>query len=59
MPEEQRKIDQFLRAETYAVAGASPQRVKYGNKKFRALLESGRQTYPLNPHADEVEGENH
>lgn len=56
MTEEQRKIDQFLSAETYAVAGASPRHLKYGNKIFRALLELGRKTYPLNPHFDEVEG---
>jgi uncharacterized protein len=50
------KITDFLSAKTYAVAGASANRHKYGNKVFRALLASGRETYPLNPVAEEVEG---
>lgn len=46
----------FLTAKTYAVAGASARRHKYGNKVFRALLESGREVYPLNPVSEEIEG---
>lgn len=49
-------IDRFLAAETYAVAGASNRQHKYGNKVFRALLAAGRETYPLNPAQDEIEG---
>jgi uncharacterized protein len=49
-------IDEFLNAKTFAVAGASQDRAKYGNKVFRALLASGRTVYPLNPNASEVEG---
>ena len=49
-------IQDFLGSETFAVAGASVDRQKYGNKVFRALLKSGRLVYPLNPHADLVEG---
>lgn len=49
-------IDEFLAAETFAVAGASNRRHKYGNMVFRALLDAGRQVYPLNPVDDEVEG---
>ena len=49
--------ENFLTAETYAVAGASSRRHKYGNKVFRALLASGRQTYPLNPQQDQIEGQ--
>ncbi|WP_182865230.1 CoA-binding protein [Stieleria mannarensis] len=49
-------IEQFLASGTYAVAGASTRREKYGNKVFRALLASGRQAYPLNPAQDEIEG---
>jgi uncharacterized protein len=45
----------FLLAPTFAVAGASRDRDKYGNRVFRALLDSGRVTMPVNPHADEVE----
>ena len=48
--------DTFLAAKTFAVAGASSNRAKYGNKVFRALVASGRETYPLNPLRDEVEG---
>ncbi len=49
-------IEVFLAAKTYAVAGASSQRHKYGNRVFRALLGADRETYPLNPGQDEVEG---
>lgn len=49
-------IEAFLAASTYAVAGASSRREKYGNKVFRALLAAGRQAYPLNPAQDEIEG---
>ncbi len=46
----------FLTAKTFAVAGASRDRSKYGNKVFQALVASGRTAYPLNPSAPEVEG---
>ncbi len=46
----------FLAAKTFAVAGASRDRSKYGNKVFQALVASGRTAYPLNPSAPEVEG---
>ncbi len=49
-------IEDFLAAKTYAVAGASNRPHKYGNKVFRALLAAGRETYPLNPAQDEIEG---
>ncbi len=49
-------IESFLAAQTYAVAGASLKREKYGNKVFRALLAAGRQAYPLNPAQEEIEG---
>lgn len=47
----------FLAAKTFAVAGASRDRSKYGNKVFQALVASGRTVYPLNPSAPEVEGQ--
>ena len=47
----------FLAAETFAVAGASRDRSKYGNKVFQALVASGRTVYPLNPSVPEVEGQ--
>lgn len=46
----------FLAAKTYAVAGASTDRSKYGNKVFQALVNSGRSVYPLNPTTSEIEG---
>ena len=46
---------EFLRAESFAVAGASTNRDKYGNRVFRALLDSGRTVFPLNPNAETVE----
>lgn len=50
-------IEEFLNASTFAVAGASQDRSKYGNKVFRAIVGSGRTVYPLNPTALEVEGQ--
>ena len=49
-------IEDFLAASSFAVAGASQDRAKYGNKVFRALVASGRTVYPLNPTPPEVEG---
>ncbi|EMB16546.1 CoA-binding protein [Rhodopirellula europaea] len=49
-------IQQFLSAETFAVAGASARTHKYGYKVFKALLDAGRETYPLNPITEEIEG---
>ena len=46
----------FLAAKTYAVAGASARTHKYGYKVFKALLAAGRETYPLNPVTEEIEG---
>ena len=51
------KSEVFLKSSTFAVAGASQDRSKYGNKVFRALIASGRTVYPLNPTATEVEGD--
>ena len=45
----------FLNASSFAVAGASRDRSKYGNKVFRALLASGREVYPINPSSAEIE----
>lgn len=50
------EIETFLAAKTYAVAGASANREKYGNKVLRALADSGRDVVPLNPKQAEVEG---
>ena len=49
-------IKQFLAAKTYAVAGASARTHKYGYKVFKALLSADRETYPLNPVTEEIDG---
>lgn len=49
-------IEQFLTAGIFAVAGASRDRSKYGNRVFRTIVATGRKVYPLNPTANEVEG---
>lgn len=46
----------FLAAQSFAVAGASRDRAKYGNQVFQALVASGRSVYPLNPTAKDIEG---
>jgi uncharacterized protein len=49
-------IENFLSASSFAVAGASLDPTKYGNKIFRALKASGRTVFPLNPKATEIDG---
>lgn len=39
-------IEVFLTASTFAVAGASQDRSKYGGKVFHVLVASGRSVYP-------------
>ena len=51
-----KNIEDFLASKTYAVAGASANPEKYGNKVLKALIKSGRETYPLNPTTAEIEG---
>ena len=55
-PSSMNNIEVFLNASTFAVAGASQDRSKYGNKVYRAIIASGRTAYPINPNATEVEG---
>jgi predicted CoA-binding protein len=49
-------IDEFLSEGPWAVAGASSDRSKYGNKVLRAYLQNDMTVYPVNPRATEVEG---
>ncbi len=53
---QQDRIDAFLAEGPWAVAGASTNRDKYGNKVLRAYLQHGREVYAVNPRADEIEG---
>ena len=39
-----------------AVLGASRRRDKYGNRAVRAYRAEGWRVYPINPHADQIEG---
>ncbi len=41
---------------TAAILGASTNREKFGNKSVRAHLKQGYDVYPVNPHADKIEG---
>lgn len=50
------KIEAFLGARVFAVAGASKDPAKYGYKVFVALKSSGRVVFPLNPNASEIDG---
>ncbi|MBN2344414.1 MAG: CoA-binding protein [Deltaproteobacteria bacterium] len=49
-------IDTFLASKKFAVAGASENREKYGNKVLRAYVQASRAVVPVNPGAEEVEG---
>ncbi len=53
------QAEQFLAAQTFAVAGASNNHEKYGYKVFRALRDSNRNAVPIHPLApivDDVKG---
>jgi predicted CoA-binding protein len=50
------RMQDFLAGTTYAVAGASQDRAKYGNKVLRCYLQHGRRTFAVNPKDSEVEG---
>lgn len=48
--------DAFLGGGPFAVVGASTNREKYGNKVLRVYQQNGREVYPVNPRAEEIEG---
>ncbi len=50
------RIQDFLAGTTFAVAGASPNREKFGNKVLRCYLQNGRRAFAVNPLNSEVEG---
>ena len=52
----QQQIEAFLGGAPHAVAGASQDRRKYGNKVLRAYLQRNRAVHPINPNAEMVEG---
>jgi predicted CoA-binding protein len=50
------RIQSFLASGPFAVVGASVDRSKYGNKVLRCYQQHGREVYPINARAEEVEG---
>ena len=50
------EIADFLAGTTYAVAGASTDRSKYGNKVLRCYLQHGRDAIPVHPRETAIEG---
>ncbi len=50
------EIKRFLAGKRFAVAGASTDRTKYGNKVLRALAGHGKEVVGLHPVETEVEG---
>ncbi len=53
---ETERIEAFLGSGPFAVVGASADRAKYGNKVLRCYLQHGREVFPVNPRAPEIEG---
>ena len=51
-----KKIEEFLTQPRFAVAGASTNREKYGNKVVRVYQQNQMTVYPINPRADAIEG---
>ncbi|MFT3912551.1 MAG: CoA-binding protein [Anaeromyxobacteraceae bacterium] len=49
-------VERFLESPAFAVAGASTDRHKYGNKVLRCYLQHGRRVTPVNPREQEIEG---
>lgn len=50
------QIEKFLSSPAFAVAGASNDRHKYGNKVLLCYLQHQKTVYPINPNEDQVEG---
>ncbi len=54
--ESELQIKIFLSASSYAVAGASLDREKYGNKILRCYLQHGYDVIPVHPSEETIEG---
>jgi uncharacterized protein len=50
-------IDDFMNLRTWAVAGASRDKAKFGYQVWRDLRDKGYTAYPVNPNAAEIDGE--
>ncbi|MHC4224719.1 MAG: CoA-binding protein [Planctomycetota bacterium] len=53
---ESERIDAFLAGTPFAVAGASTNRAKYGNKVLRCYLQNDKKVYAVHPRESEIEG---
>ena len=51
------KLQKALEQDVYAVVGASTNQAKYGYKVFKTLTNYDNQVYPVNPKAEEIDGE--
>ena len=51
------EMQAMLAAETYAVVGASRSPDKYGYLVYKSLKAAGKTVFPMNPRADEVDGD--
>jgi predicted CoA-binding protein len=49
-------IEQFLSGRVFAVAGASTDRSKYGNKVLRSYQQAGRKVFGIHPRETSIEG---
>lgn len=50
-------INDFLSCRTLAVVGVSRSGKKFGNVVYKSLKAKGYRVFPINPHADAVEGD--
>ena len=50
------KIEAFLAAPAFGVAGASEDSYKYGYRCYKCYLDKGRKAYPINPNCKEILG---
>jgi predicted CoA-binding protein len=51
-----KEVEEFLKAEAFAVVGASADRSKFGNRVLRCYLENGMKVVPVNPKEEAIEG---
>ena len=54
--DDNQRIAEFLEAGPFAVAGASNDPSKYGNKVVTTLVEAGFEVFPVNPREESIEG---
>jgi len=50
------RIERFLSGKVFAVAGASTDRAKYGNKVLRSYQQAGLEVYGIHPRETTIEG---